>query len=108
MTTTKPHLTPDRVIPAEDLDIFLAESASFFEEDGSSGIVPTSSGAPDYRRLSVEVSADRLTAHLEAVFPDTTMEEVLEALRTQRVVWGVQKEAIEEALSTSEKNGRRR
>ena len=52
--------------------------------------------APAHRQLQVIVSDDSLEAHLEAVFPDTTLEEVRHALRQAGVTSGTASAIIDD------------
>ena len=91
----------------EALEALLHRASKAVGEDEEGSVdLKRLSGEPLHRWLRVVVSADRLEARLEAVFPDTTFEEVLEALRRERVVWGIQEDTIREALEKAERSGR--
>ena len=97
---------PDAV-PNEELEAFLEQAAKALEGDGASEANQNRPpGESGHRRLRVVVSPDLLGARLEAVFADTTFAEVQQALRQDRVVWGIQEETLKAALQRAGRTGR--
>ena len=93
------------VLPEDELEAFLQEASdAIVENEGDDASVPP--GGPAHRRLKVVVSGDGLEAHLEAVFLDTTIDEVREALTHARVAWGIDEVPVSDALKRAEKTGR--
>ncbi len=92
----------------EGLDTFLDHAAKVIEGDGEGQADgKRSPGEPQHRRLRVIVSEDRLEARFEAVFPDTTFAEAQEAVKRERVVWGIQEAGLTKALAEANRSGRR-
>ncbi len=92
-------------IDEKELESFLDDALKSAEVEDS-GDVLEPLGEPSHRRLKVKISPNGMEAHLEAVFLDTTFDEVQEALRRERVVWGVQEEPIRRALRAADRTGR--
>ena len=91
----------------EALEAFL-EEASRELPDGEAGLAHrrAAPGAPAHRRLQVLVSEDRLEARLEAVFADTSREEIDDALHQGGVVWGLEEDELGRALARADRSGR--
>jgi len=87
-----------------EVDVFLDRAVS---EMGNSDLadLPMVKSA-GHRVLRVLVSDDRLEATLEAVFPDTTLEEVEDALIQANIRWGKNVEKIRLALQKAKDSGR--
>jgi uncharacterized protein (DUF342 family) len=100
---------PDKPDEVQDaIDAFLDMATDAIEGEGASkGVGDESPVEPEYRRLRVVASKDRLSAQFEAVFSETTMDEVQRVLKREQIVWGIQEEAIAEALGRAARTGRR-
>ena len=91
-------------VPDAELDALL-KFADKTQDDAKSDLLART-GAPDHRQLKIVVSSDRLDAHFEAVFSDTTREEVEDALVQARVCWGIDKEGLWAGLEKAKQIGR--
>ncbi len=91
----------------EALEKFLERASEEMEGSGGGEVdLRRLPGEPGHRRLKVMVSEDRMEAHLEAVFPDTRLEEAAEALRREGIVQGIQEEVLKGALELADRSGR--
>lgn len=89
-------------LPGDAVESFLKEARAAL----GAGDVDLDRREPGHRRLRVVVAEDRLSAHLEAVFPATTYDEVAEGLRRSRVVHGILEDDIRRHLATARRLGR--
>lgn len=90
----------------EGLKEFLDQASEAMDDGGDPTDLKAPVGEPQHRRLRVIVSEDRMEAQLEGVFPDTKLAEVQEALKRERVIWGVQKETLKKAVGQADSSGR--
>jgi len=86
----------------EDLEAFLDEAEQALPGEKAAG---ARKPGPTHRQLTVMVSDDRLEAHLETVFPDTTRKEVAGALRQAGVVAGICEEELAGVLARADRSG---
>lgn len=85
-----------------DVDAFLDRAVSVLGSDPSDLPMAKSVG---HRTLRVLVSDDQLDAKLEAVFPDTTIEEVEDALMQANIRWGKNEKQIHLAMQKAKDSG---
>ena len=90
---------------APDLDGFLDRAEKAMPESREKDVL-AKPGTPDHRRLHVQVSADRLEAGFEAIFPATTWAEVQDTLSQARIVWGIDEKNIRAAIASAKESGR--
>ena len=90
----------------EGLKEFLDQASEAMDDGGGPTDPKAPVGEPQHRRLRVIVSEDRMEAQLEGVFPDTKLAEVQEALKRERVIWGVQEESLKKAVVQADSSGR--
>ena len=97
---------PPDALPDNTLEAFLKEaSEALAETDEEAAGPPQPPGSPDYRRLKVIVSPDRMEARLKAVFPSSTLEEIQDALKQSQVAWGIREDALKQALECAGRTG---
>lgn len=95
------------LLSSSAIEAFLDRAADVLDGDVTVSSQKPFAGEPKHRQLQVVVTGDGIEASLEAIFPDTTYEEVLEVLKQERIVWGIQECLIKEALERADRSGRR-